>query len=354
MPYAHTFNAEAKDDMRQSLLALAGIMCLLGVLALSADAEPFEPLFQVLDVKGECVIRRPDADSSEPAEPGASYPYGSTLRTGAESGASIAFSEGNTCQINGNVIASFMQNPDDKTRKAIHLYRGKTDLTLEDNFTEHNAMEVLTQCCFFNCAEGGSTSFDAKEEGEVKVVVAKCFSGAIEGDGPNFSLPRLGDNAAVTIVCSADQGFIRLRGLEGEFEVEVDDEDGGARAITITKDSVVKIVRSQSEVDPNVLIVSILELDNEGELISASSFSTEVEDLDLLVGEPDEVPEAEPQAEEPFPALPTTSSTSSSSTTTTTVEGSDVVTPVPAPVTTTPSRRSTTTTKDDVTPVGAT
>lgn len=313
-------NAEAKDDMRQSLLALAGIMCLIGVLALPANAAPFESLFQVLDVTGECVIHRPDADSSETAEPGASYPYGSMLRTGAESGVTIAFSEGNTCQVNGNVIASFMQNHDDKARKTIHLYRGKIDLTLEENFTEHNGMEILTQCCFFNCAEGGNSSFDAKEEGETRVVIAKCISGMIEGDGPSFSLPRLGDNAAVTIACSPDQGFIRLRGLEGEFEVKVDDEDGGARAIVMGKDSVIKIVRSQSEVDPNVLIISILELDSEGELISASSFSTEMEDLDLLVGEPDEAPEAAPQDVDPFPALPTTSSTSSSSTTTTTKE----------------------------------
>ena len=340
--------------MRRSLLALAGIMCLAGITAHPANAGPFEPLFQILDVTGECVVRRPDADSSEPAVLGASYPYGSMLRTGADSGASIAFAEGNTCKVNGNVIASFMQNPDDKTRKTIHLYRGKVDLSLEENFAEHNAMEVLTQCCFFNCAKGGNSSFDAKDEGEVKVVVAKCISGEIEGDGPSFSLPLLSDNAAVTIVCSPDQGFIRLRGLEGEFEVEVDDEDGRARLIDIKKDSVVKIVRSQSEVDPNVLIVSILELDSEGELISASSFSTEMEDLDLLVDEPGDEPKAQSEAAEPFPGLPTTSSTSSSSTTTTTGTGSDVTTPIPAPVTTTPSRRSTTTTKEGATPTGAT
>ena len=231
-------------------------------------------------------------------------------------------------------------------------------------------MHVLTQCTFFNCIKGGNVSFDAKEEDEVKVIVAHCIKGRIEGDGPSFAIPSLGDNAAVTIVCKPDQGFIRLRGLEGQFAVHVADEDNQTRTINMEKDSVVKIVRTQSDVDPNLLIVSVLELDYNGELVTAASFSTEIEELALLDADPGAAPEVAPRDTEkdtdeekenqgkkvaPFPTLPSTSSTSSSSTTTTTIMPDDVLNAViPLPVTATRSRPTTTTTKPPVTPPGNT
>ena len=356
--YTFTLNPEAVHHMRQTFTGLAAFIWISGLFALQTAAEPFEPLFQITDVTGECVVQRPDSDSSEPVKLGSSYPYGSMLRTGPDGSASITFSKDNSCTLNGNVVAAVKQDPNDKSRKVVHLYRGKIDLKLEENFAKHNGMEILTQCSFFNFLKGGSASFDAKEEAELKVVVAHCVKGEIEGDGPSFAISILSDNSAVTIACSPDQGFIRLRGLEGNFDVQVDDEDGQTRVINMQKNSVVSIHRRQSEVVPNILIVTILEADSEGNLLDASSFSTEVEDLSLLTAEPAEAPEAAPEAKiiEPFPPLPSTSSTSSSSTTTTTImPTTDQVTPIAPPITTTtPSRPATTTTKPPVTPPGNT
>ena len=68
------------------------------------------------------------------------------------------------------------------------------------------------------------SSFDAKAEGDLKVTVIKVITGELEASGPSYDIPLLTDNNAVSISCSGDRSFVRIRDLAGKYGIEIDDE----------------------------------------------------------------------------------------------------------------------------------
>jgi hypothetical protein len=300
-----------------------------------ATAAKFAPLFTIKNVDGNVTVQTPGSDKAIPVETGKAYPYGSTFRT--ESGASvdISLSEGNSVSINGNSVVVINQDSSDSNNKVLHIHSGKVDFDLENGFEAANGFEILTRYCSIVALTGGSSSVDAKSEGDLKVTVVKVIKGELEASGPSYDIPLLNDNNAITISCSDDRSFIRLRDLNGNYGIEVDDEDGMKRLVEMEKDSVIKILRKRSDVDSNVIIVTILEINSDGDIVTASTFSVTDDDSDRFAGFKPTPPPSSPGEEPKVGAPPsitivTTTSSSSTSTTSTTATGVDA-TPRPRP-----------------------
>ena len=316
--------------MKKCLALVLMLFCVAFVT--SVTAAEFAPLFTVKDITGTATIDVPGSDGPVPIEAGRAYPYGSTIRTDSGTSLNISFSDGNAARINGNSVIALKQDSDDGSIKVIHLHSGRIDLNLEEGFEANNGLEILTRCCSIVALKGGSSSVDAKAEGDLKVTVIKVTKGELEASGPSYNIPLLTDNNAVTVSCSDDRSFVRIRDLEGDYGIEIDDEDGATRLVEMEKDSVIKILRKPSDVDSNVLIVTILEINSDGEIVSATTFST-ASDGDGPIDPPPPPPGTAPPEDTlggPGPTIGSTTSSSSTSTTSSTAIGGPIPPPPPA------------------------
>jgi len=292
-------------------------------------------------------VQTPGSTTPVEARTGKLLAYGTTIRTARGASLVIILSEDNTCTIGGNAVLTMAEDPSDPTRKILELHRGKADIALEEGYREQNTLTVLTRCTAANILKGGASSVDARTEADLRVVVIVIQKGEIEASGPQFEIPLLADKSAVTIACAEDLSFIRLRDIQGEYDVQVDEADGKTRLVEMVKDSVIKILRKTSEVDANILIVTVLEVHDGRVADDILTYSTELVNegmLALAVPVGDEPP---PKGlGDPFEPSSSSSSSSSSST----VVGPDAVPPPPTPTPPPPRRRR----PPPVTPTGST
>ena len=253
---------------------LVPVLMLMWLAACSpATSAEFSPLFTVTDVSGTATVQVPGSKTAVPLEAGQAYPYGSIFRTDSDSSVKVEFSEGNSATIHGDATVDVNQDSADGGIKVLHMHSGKVDFKLEEGFEANNGFQVFTRCCSIVALKGGSSSVDAKAEGELKVTVIKVNKGELEASGPSYDIALLTDNDAITIACSNDRTFVRLRDLNGNYGIEIDDEDGGKRLVEMEKDAVIKILRKPSDVDSNIMIVTVLEIDRDGNIVSATTFS---------------------------------------------------------------------------------
>ena len=338
--------------MRKAVVCLALIACWTGLSGTEAGAAPFEPLFQVTSISGTCKVNLPGSSEYVDAQVGKGYAFGTTVVTSPGSSVSIAFSAGNTCELLAGTTATIDEDSTDPTRKAIRLIDGKVDVALEADYSENNTLDVVTRCASVELLAGGNTSVDVKSEADLRVAVVTCAGAELGITGPSYEIPLLKEDDAITVACSDDRGFIRIRDIEGNYDIQVQDHDGGIRMIQMVKDSVVKILRKPSDADESIMIVTFLVIGPDGEIVDAQSVTEERE------YEPDEpgTTSLPPETTGGGPTFPPTTSSTTTTTTTTTIPTGDTTTTTVSTSTTTTRRRTTTTTKkkDDMTPVGQT
>ncbi len=314
--------------MNNRWMKLIVLGCMLAGFAHRNATAAFAPLVQVIDVKGACTAQLADSNETKDLKGGEGLAYGTTLRTPADGSLVLLLSADDKITIGGDAIVVVSQDPANNTLKLIRLHRGKLDLNLKKDYEKENGLRVITRCVAVNARLGGIYAVEATTEADLRVVTITCASGELDADGPDFKIPLLKDNDGITIACARDRSFIRLRCISGKFGVQIKDSNGAERIAEMITDSVIKILRKKSDTDGSTWIVTVLEVDPEGNVLVADTYpSTEPEgggsgddDGDEPIDEPGETPQG-------GGTFPTTTSSTTTSTTTTTVPPGDI-TPV--------------------------
>jgi len=243
-----------------------------GIVLLSA---PFEPLFQIISVEGECQVQPPGTQNFQPAEPGKAYAYGTAIKTGRKSTALIRFSEGNECRVLANANLVITEDVKDPKLKIIKLKEGDVDVSLDEKFHESNGLNVETATAICG-AIGCKFTVKSSSEGELKAVIIICKEGKIKVYGNDFNVPLMENDDGISVVGSADLTFIKLRNILGEYNLHVRDASGNEKIIELKKDWEIKIWRKLSQ-DNKTIVITILITGPDGSLIEAITRTAEKE-----------------------------------------------------------------------------
>jgi hypothetical protein len=268
-----------KHTMGVLLVASLALVCVWNASA------AFEPLFQTVEVQGKCTIQAPDEKGVLDAEENKAYPYGSQVRTGSDSAMTLLFDAANRCALGADASLYMGEDESDAARKLIVLDAGKISLNMAAGFEEANSLAVQSACADIGVLQGGKGSVNAMTEGDLNLVVAMAENATFAVTGPEFVLAAL-NNAAVSVACSLDQTFIRVKNVQGAFDVEVTDADGNPRVVSMEEGSAIKIWRKASEA-ADEMIVTLLITAPDGTLVEAINYrkTDGVEKLAAAAGE---------------------------------------------------------------------
>jgi len=226
--------------MKSKWLTLITVCSVVATLTATAFAD-FEPLFQVIDITGDCSLQRPQEDSSSPAESNKAYPYGTKIITGKRSALTISFSEGNICRILANANVSVDEDKSNAKLKIIRINKGEVEVELQEDFHK-NGDELNVETATATCsAIGCKFRVASKAEEDLQVVVIRVIEGMIRVFGENFSAATLDENDWLSLLSPADRSFLRLKTMKGEFDVAIKDEEMQDKTIPTTEGTVLKI-----------------------------------------------------------------------------------------------------------------
>jgi ribosomal protein L12E/L44/L45/RPP1/RPP2 len=248
------------------LVAAAVMACGMG----QATAA-FEPLFQTVNVQGKCTVQTPDDKGAVDAEENKAYPYGSQIKTDKAASLTVRFGADNSCGIGEAAAVTVGEQADDPSKKVLGLDAGKLDLTLADGFQDANGMRVNTICTEIDVLKGPKCSVEAVTEGDLNVAVVMAQNGSVAIKGPEFKLGMLDGEDALSVACSMDQTFVRVKNVKGEFDVEVTDAEGNPRTVAMTEGSTIKIWQKASE-GADEIVVTLLVSAADGTLLEAINY----------------------------------------------------------------------------------
>ncbi len=218
------------------------VIVLFVVTAIGANAfASFEPLFQVIKVTGECSLKIPKGNDFVPAEESKAYPYGTKVRTGMRSSLVIVFSEGNVCRVLANADLTMSESTTNKKLKIIRLNEGEVEVELlEDFHSDGNALNVETATAICG-AIGCKFRVASKTEEQLRIIIIRCIEGMIRVNGENFSAAELDEGDWLSLLTPPDLSFLRLKTMQGEFEITIKDENLGDRNLPTEEGTVLKI-----------------------------------------------------------------------------------------------------------------
>jgi len=212
------------------------------VIALTtATFADFEPLFQVIDITGDCSLQRPTEDSFSPAEDLKAYPYGTKIITGEQSSLTISFSQGNLCRILADANVNIDEDKKDSKLKIIRLNSGEVEIELKEDFHKNGYglnVETATATC---SAIGCKFRVASKAEEDLQVIIIRVIEGMIRVFGENFDAATLDENDWISLLSPSDRSFLRLKTMKGEFDVTIKAEDMQDKAIPTEEGTVLKI-----------------------------------------------------------------------------------------------------------------
>ncbi|OGV62157.1 MAG: hypothetical protein A2498_14070 [Lentisphaerae bacterium RIFOXYC12_FULL_60_16] len=286
------------------------ITCLL--LAVTALAAPFEPLFQIVSIEGECLVQPVGESNFSPAEPNKAYAYGSVVKTGRRSTAVIRFSEGNECRVLANAHLAILEDTTNQKLKTIKLTEGEVEVTLDEKFHETNDLNVQTATAICG-AIGCKFNVRAGVREDMHAVVIICRDGKIKINGVDFNIPIMENDDGVSVVGNLDLSYIKIRNIMGDFNIHVFDANKNEKIIEAKKDCEIKIWRKMAQ-DGKTIIITIVILGPDGSATENFTFTQ-------ALGEGDPTPDPDPEAEgengEDGSYLPPTPTTTVTTTTTT-------------------------------------
>ena len=266
--------------MKKHLYTVILAVCITQLFILSAQAVRFDPLFRVVGIQGECLVKPPKASDFFPAVEDRAYPYGTKLRTGHSSSAIIRFSNGNDCRILSNARATIIQDAKDKKLKTVQLHEGKAIVELDKDFHESttDALNIETPaaiCGAIGCKFEVSSSIDHSLG--LNLVVIRILEGTISVFGPNFEIPLMKEKETLSVNCTLNGDFTRLKPIKGSLETNLTDPDGNRKVISMHKQSSVKLWRTRSVVEDN-LVIAIAIVDPTGKILETYAYTEETEE----------------------------------------------------------------------------
>ncbi len=302
--------------MKIGLSARMGTVVASVVLAMQTSrGAPFEAQFRVERITGDCQVKPPGAMEYAAAEAGKAYPYGTAVKTGEKSTATLVLSADNECALHPCTRVTLGENPTDSKVKQLTLDDGRVDISLEKGFQASNGFDILTPVAAGRVL--GSKVSVACRTHETGIQVAGAFScteGLLAIDGqPYFSVPHMDDGDQLTIARSPDRSYFYLRNAAGEYEIEVKGADGNPRLIRTRPNVVIKIFVVRAPKEDRTVVTTTIRGAEEGKPESEETWTYYVP-----TGEAPRPPERPPilVEEEEEELLPTVIPTTTTTTTT--------------------------------------
>ncbi len=233
-----------------SILALA--VALAGTPAFARD-------FTVKAVVGDCEIKTPAESDYSPAEPGSQYPWGSRLRTGAESQLVLELAEGGECRVMPNALVTI--NRDRRTLR-VSIEKGVAQFALTETFRANTRLEAETPTLV--CTPTGTRfSLGMVKQPDLDMVVANVAEGSLAVAGkrhpvPVFDIPTLNEGDRVSVSAARARTWYRIKNHKGTFVVLVPGEDGDMKPVELKEEQTIRIVIGPSEDDPSLFNVTVL------------------------------------------------------------------------------------------------
>ncbi len=235
--------------------------------AIAASAVTLDPVFRLTQIQGACQVRRPDDSAFSPAEDGRAYPYGTRIRTGADSTAVIVMAEENTCRIlaNANLV---LTEAETRTHKRLLLDAGEVEIRLTEGFhTNGNKLDVETATSIAT-PEGTHFRVAVQFQEDLLVVIIRCLDGSLRVYGRvfGFLIETLARDQWVSLISPSDHSFLRLKNLKGTYRVRIPEGDGLERVIETTEGVTLKIWQQEIP-DSDMIAVSVAITDKDGRLL---------------------------------------------------------------------------------------
>lgn len=255
--------------MKRLLMSLVVVTIVFCVFCATSGAAAFEPLFRVTKLSGDVQVRKADGGDFGAAEDGKAYPYGSTVKTGPDSGCSIKFSENNECTVGADAFLTV--NADGQT-KTVDLANGKIDVNLETDYNKLNGDTLNIAAANITVgAVGCRFSVELRTQPELKIIMVMCQDGTIKVWNPYFLIAEMQSGDYLSISVSRDMTFTRLRNEGGTYSVSFTDQTGQPKIIETKVGNVIKIWQTRS-VAQGVVVVVIKVLSPEGDAIDTISY----------------------------------------------------------------------------------
>ena len=207
----------------------------------TATFADFEPLFQAIDITGDCSLQRPTEDSFSPAEDSKAYPYGTKIITGESSSLTILFSEGNFCRILADANVNVDEDKKNAKLKIIRINSGEVEIELKEDFHKNGFglnVETATATC---SAIGCKFRVASKAEDDLQVIIVRVVEGMVRVFGENFEVATLDANDWISLLSPSDRSFLRMKTMKGKFDVTIKDADMNDKKILTEEGVVLKI-----------------------------------------------------------------------------------------------------------------
>ena len=266
----------------------------VGLLLLSNAAfAQFSPLFTVGKGSGDFLVKRPSCEF-EGGSASRSYPYGSEIIV--QKGAKVFIFLSSNRQIHFGEGTRFLlgDDPDVEGGKRIVLYNGSIETLLGTDEDVVYPLSVVTDAAKFDNFIG-RVAIHAESDASGYKTVVKTTAGKVTIEAPQLKPSRIGTGIGFAIGTKSDLSYTELKGLLGDFAVQLDQGAADPFAAEFHVGSIAKIWRKWAPLNRK-LAVSVMLAEADGAV--AKSYAFIEGQAPVLNGGQQEVAEATTEATE--------------------------------------------------------
>ena len=254
--------------LAKSLIVAVAFMMLAG----SAQAVKFDPLFRVTSVNGDCTVKPKGEKTFVAAESDRAYLYGTQIKTGRKSSIIIILADGNECQILANADLTMTQDVKNPKLKIIKLRAGRVDIDLDPEF-ENSGYGLQVETAAAICGVIGSKgSVDVRSDKDMSVTTLGIKEGKFWCKGSQFKIPIMDADDFISVAISVDREFTRLKNLKGSYTIDCNNSAGEPQTLEVKLNAIVKIWARRADVGNN-LTVTIIFTSPEGKVEQAFTYT---------------------------------------------------------------------------------
>jgi hypothetical protein len=262
--------------MKSVSVALVAAIALM-IVASTAQAVTFDPLFRITSVSGDCQVMPKGEKAFQAVKAGKAYHYGSHVRTGRKSSLIIVLSDGNECQVLADADLVMNQDTKNSKLKIINLKSGTVDINLDPAFEESGyGLQVETAAAI--CGVIGSVgSVNARSDNKMSVTTLGIKEGKFwcRSKNDHFKVVEMDADDWISVACSVDREFTRIKNIKGSYTINCKDSAGDMQTIDLKLNGIVKIWARRAPVGDNVTVTIIFTSPN-GKIEQAFTY-TEVD-----------------------------------------------------------------------------
>ena len=242
----------------------------VGLLLLSNAAfAQFSPLFTVGKGSGDFLVKRPSCEF-EVGSASRSYPYGSEIAV--QKGAKVFIFLSSNRQIHFSEGTRFLlgDDPDVEGGKRIVLYGGSLETLLGTDEDVVYPLSVVTDAAKFDNFLG-RVAVHAESDASGYKAVVKTTAGKVTVEAPQMKPSRIGTGVGFAIGTKKDLSYTELKGLAGDFSIQLDQGAADPFEAEFHSGSIAKIWREWAPLNKK-LAVSVMLADADGAVAKSYAF----------------------------------------------------------------------------------